>query len=571
MKKQATEIPSGTTIADSSTDFSGYMPRRTLDEDLVDFMYNEDVKKKNDENGKQFFDNSMTTQALINAIGSPMPLAHNRRKITWNIPRLDLIWRSNPYVKRAIRWISSKALIKGIDISSQDDRVTSKEIGLTQESLKKQYRPFKRMLELGLAYGGSAGLVVLKDKHSKEDYKNPLNINTVRKGDFEGIKALARWYQIEPALDKGLVQEIGEEYGITDPDLLGQPLYYRVNLSGGLSGFSGLSRDKPLGETMLVHRSWLLLFNPHSLSHIETQIERYWSSSIIETASVDLERHEMLWSATAKSAIKNNLGTLKINGLGNTVMNSHSKKLVNSKIELIKETTNHGIVALDAKDDFKFESSNLTGNEKALEQSMKQLANALSAPVNVLFPDIVNFDEDSYNQSLYEVEDMQDMELRPMYERLVPIIYRHLFGKKINHFKFNFNPIMTLSQYRKSEVMKNMMEVVDQAYQDGFIAQKDGIKMLADLIDNPSNIFHNISKDYIDQVERGDENGDIITSNTFKIELAKALNQFQNEQNGLSGVEQPESSTEGKEKGGDPTKSKRLFKRNPLNREKAKE
>jgi len=73
------------------------------------------------------------------------------------------------------------------------------------------------MLELGLAYGGSAGLVVLKDKHSKEDYENPLNVNTVRKGDFEGIKALARWYQVEPALDKGLVQEIGEEYGITDP------------------------------------------------------------------------------------------------------------------------------------------------------------------------------------------------------------------------------------------------------------------------------------------------------------------------------------------------------------------
>ena len=556
-------------VDSSTTEIHPYVPRRMLDQDLMDYAYNEKVAKNND--GKvTFFDNTIQTQASINAIASPIPMQNNRRSITWNIPRLDMIYRVNPYVKRAVKWISSRALIKGIDISSQDEKVTSKEIGSTQEILNKLYAPLKELVEKGLVYGGSAGLIVLKGRYSEQDFEKPLIINSVKKDEFQGIKVLSRWYQIEPALDKPLISEIGEEFGITDPNMLGKPMYYRVNLSNGLQGFSGTNANKPLGKTMLVHVSWLLLFNPNILSHIETQVERYWSSSIIETAYVDLERHEMIWSATTKSGIKNNLGVLKIYGLDSTIVNEHTRAVMNGKIGLIKESSNHGVVAIGEKDDFTFAQSTLSGNEKVLDQSMRQLSNALSTPINILFPDIKNFDEESYLQSLYEVEDMQGSQLRPFYERLIPIAFRSLYGKKINHFKFDFKAIMTISQEKKAMVMNTMMEVVETAYEAGFIPQKDGIKMLTDLLDNPSNIFHNISKDYIEQVEKGDEQGKIITANTAKIELAKELNQFSDNNSGVSGVEHPDSKDGGK-KGGDPTKSKRLFKRNVMNEKKGQE
>ncbi len=128
---------------DSLGDFNQFVPRRTLDQDLIDFSYNEKMNEKQ-KNEKSFFDNSLNTQALVNAIGSPMPLAQNRRGVTWNIPRLELIHRSNPYVIRAVNWISSKSLIKGIDINSQDDKITSKELGETQENLMKLYRSLKK-------------------------------------------------------------------------------------------------------------------------------------------------------------------------------------------------------------------------------------------------------------------------------------------------------------------------------------------------------------------------------------------------------------------------------------------
>lgn len=557
-----------------SSDFD-LVPRRFLDDDLSHYTFNKEFEKKQEEqnNGKQFFDNTLSLQAGVSNLASPVPMMSNRRSYTWNIPRLDLVWRSSPYVKRAVDWISSKLLIKGIDINTQEESVTTKELNLTQQEFKNLYRPLQKMAESALVYGGGANLIIIKDRQSAEDYMKPLIIGDIKKGEFLGLKPLARWYQIEPAIDQPLVTQIGEEHGITEADLLGQPMYYRVNLSGGLGGFSGLNGKGVMqqGRPILVHRSWLLIFNPYSLSHIETQVERYWSQSIIEVASVDLERHEIIWSATTKSAVKNNIGIVSIDGFESTLANEYSKKIVNEKIELMKYTTNHGLITLGSKDTFSFAQSSLAGNEKAIEQSMKQISTAFDVPVSVMFKDNAKFDEESYLQSLYGVENMQEKELRPSINKLIKIVYKSLFGKKIKSFDFEFKPIVTMTQKQKAEVMKIMGEVLSMAHEDGAIPTKDYIRMLGDLGNNPSNIFHQISEDYIDEILKGDEDGKTITSNTFKIELAKALNQFQQEQNGISGVEHPESASGGKSTGGDPTKSKGLFKRNTLNPNKGKE
>lgn len=544
-----------------------HVPRRMLDEDLINYGVVEELEKKNKENDKQFFDNQM----VISQLASPISSSANRRSITWNIPRLEAIWRVSPYVKRSVDWLSSKLFIKGIDINSQDEKVTSKELNMTQQAFKNLYRSLQKVAEWGFVYGGSAGLIIIDGRQSKEDYEKPLIINSIKKGEFVGLKPLTRWYMIEPAIDKPLITKIGEEEGIYDADLLGQPMYYRVNLSGGLGGYSGLNKpDNIQGNWITVHRSWLFIFNPYSLGRIESQVERYWSSSIIETASIDLERHEIIWSATAKSAVKNNLGILNIDGFESTIANNYSKKVINEKIEVMKYTTNHGLITLGGKDKFAFAETNLSGNEKAIEQSMKQISNAFGVPVNVLFNDNTKFDEENYLQSLYGVENMQEKEIRPMFTALIKILYKHLFGKKISNFDFEFKPIMTLTMKQKAEIMKIMGEVISKAHEDGAIPTKDYIKMLSDLGNNPSNIFHHISEDYIDEIEGGDDEGKTINANYFKIELAKALNQFQQEQ-GLAGVESPSSGMQGKQQGGDPTKSKGIFKRNTLNPNKGKE
>lgn len=528
----------------------------------------------------QFFDNDMTSQLEASLITGIQGSSQNRRGITWNIPRLEVVYRSSPYAQRAIQWRASTLLIKGIDLNTQDKNFTSNQLGVIQQHVSNTYyEPLVNMFRWGFLYGGSGAIKVVKGRTGESDFAKPFDPDSVKKGEFLGLKPLARWYQIEPALDKGLVSQVDPEQGIYNASEIGKPIFYRVNFSGGLSGYSGLN-EKDLqannlmkqGKQILVHRSWLYIFNPFPLGHIETQIERYWSKSIIEVASLDLERHGIIWSATAKSAVKNNLGVLNIQGLDATLRNEYTNKVVNSKLDLIKYTTSHGIVALGEKDTFTFAESSLAGNEKAIEQSIKEISSAFGTPANYLFSDPNFYDEANYLQCLNGQEDTQKNDVYAMLYDLVKILAKHLYGKKIEDFSFDFKSILTLTPAQKADVMGKMVTVLKEAHEAGFIDTLTGIQALPDILNNPSNVFSHLNEKYLERIKQGDENGDPITATWFKIELAKALNQFQNKEGqGLSGVESPESSTARVKKGGDPTKQDKLIKRNTLNPDKGKE
>ena len=145
---------------------------------------------------------------------------------------------------------------------------------------------------------------------------------------------------IEPALDMGLISEVGDKNGIYDTDLIGTPEYYRVNpLSGGLGGYggyktkdhNGMPVNKP-SDYLIVHRSWLYILNATITGHIETQVERFWSPSIIEPARNSLDRYEVIWSATVKSAVKNNIGILTFIGFRPIVIKFSYKSSVTREV-----------------------------------------------------------------------------------------------------------------------------------------------------------------------------------------------------------------------------------------------
>jgi len=553
-----------------------YAPRAT-DIGLMGFKEQKEMEDAV-KNNVQFFDNDISAQIGANLEMAPQSQSLNTRGITWNIPKLEQTWRSSPYLKRAVQWNASK-LMKGIDINSNDDNLTSNQLNTIQSKLTLNfYRPLKKIFEYGFIYGGSAGIKIIKNKTNESDFKEPFNLKDVKIGSFLGIKPLTRWYMIEPALDKGLVKEVDPDKGIMDAQEIGQPMYYRVNFSGGLSGWSGVNDEQikqkgynKQGSQILVHRSWLYIFNPYSMGHIETQVERYWSESMMEVATRDLNRHEIIWTATGKSAVKNNMGVLNINGLDSVVRNERTNKVISDKISLVKYGSNHGVIALGEKDKFTFASGNMGGNKDVIEQSMKHISLAFRTPLNDMFNITTDYDEDAYLQILDMVRDTQMSEVSPILEDLIGILSKHLFGKKAGDFTFEFKPLLSLTPKAKADVMKIMMETLATGHQEGLIDTLTGIQMLPDMLNNPSNMFTHLNEDYIKMIKKGAEDGTPITANWFKIELAKALNQFQDKEGkGTSGVDNPKSSTARVEKGGDPTKSSRGIKRHSLSPEKGK-
>jgi hypothetical protein len=555
-----------------------YAPRMT-DVSLIDFKTEKEIQKVSKDK-HNFFDNDIASQASASIMVAPQSQGMTNRGITWNIPLLEQTYRSSPYLKRAIQWRSSNLMMKGIDINVGDNTLSSKQLSLIQQTLQtKHYRPLVKMFKYGELYGGGAVIKVVRGKTSEADFKKPFKHSYINKGEFLGLKPLTRWYMIEPALDQGLVKEVNADDGVYCAEEIGQPMYYRVNFGGGLSGFSGFNAQeirnngqKIQGNNVLVHRSWLYIFNPYQLGHIETQVERYWSESLMEIASRDLNRHEIIWTATAKSAVKNNLGVINIKNLDYTIRNAQTNKIIKDKIDLMKYTTNQGVIALGEKDQFQFATGNLSGNEKTLEQSMKHISLAFGTPLNILFNDMSMYDENSYLQILSGLEDVQKSEISPIMEDMIKILSKHLFGKSIGEFSFEFKPILTLTPKAKAEVINIMIEALGKAHQEGFIDTQTGIEALPDILNNPSNIFSHLNDKYINMIKKGSEEGEPITANWFKIELAKALNQFQNKEEGkgISGVESPQSSAGRVNKGGDPTKSDKIIKRHSLNPEKGK-
>lgn len=568
-----------TSSLEEKTEGKGFIENEVVDKitdsDLIQYSFHYDFEKNADKNHSMFFDTvsevpitNLGTFDYQQALG-----AKNTRWITFNIPAIDALSRSNPFVRKSTNYLSSKPLIYGIDINTIHNDLKSEELFVIQNKLKTLYKPLKETGNKGITYGGAAGLIWIKGQTSSAKLKEPLDIRTVRKSSFLGIKPLARWFQVEPALDKGLITEVGPGTGFRDASVLGMPMYYNVNLSGGLAG-DGDRKD------YLVHASRLLLYQAEIPSFIETQIERFWGPSIVELAWNELRKDSRLWDATTKSAEKNNMGVLKIKGLSLAgQVNKNVQNRINARLSLIKQGSSKNVLPIDESDDFQFVNAALNGNSDVIRLSNSRLAGAFRVPVSVLFPNEKGDAEDkSYIQSLSQLEDEQERIYRVWFETLLPIIIKSEIGRKVEYVSFKFNPIETLTTKEKAEIANTNMKTIEMAYVNGFTDKSGGIKMMDDVNKNPEFLAQSINERYRREVLDKAEKGVFETYNSDQINIARELNQISKDQvkdnikdkKGKSGVKNP-LSEKGKVEGGDPTKSKGVLKKNVLNRQKAKE
>jgi len=538
---------------------------KATDMGLNNFEYNFYSDKGMGKESKSLFFDSIADVPITSAgafdsnraVGS-----RNTRWITFNIPAIDALSRANPFVKKSVNYLSSKPLINGIDINSPRNQLKSEDEIVVLETLKDLYVSLKSVLSKGYTYGGAAGLLCFENQFSPEDLKKPLIISKIKKGSFLGIKPLARWFQVEPALDKELIKEVGGDTGINDARMIGMPMYYNVNLSGGMVGNSDRA-------DFVVHISRLLTYNAELPSYIETQIERFWGPSIVELAWNELSKDSRLWNAITKSAEKNNMGIFKIKGLGlGTQVNATSKARIETKLSYIKFGSTNNIIPIDANDDFDFADASLSGFNDILNSSNSRLAGAFKVPVSVLFPNVAGDDEDkSYIQSLTELNDTQMRVLRVWYNRLLPVIIKSKIGKTVKDVMYSFNPIETQTLKERAEMAKTNSDTVLNLYNIGAIDKASAIKIVDTIAKDPKYMSQNIHIKYKKEILAMAEKGEFETANSDKIEVARELNQMQEDSKGTAGVNNPASNNSG---GGNPKVTKKPLKKNVLNPDKGK-
>ena len=575
-------ISSGTVTKEISSNKKGVeteIQDNIMDNNLIAYQFYKDMMADNDKKGNvMFFDTTDPLSIPTTTYGSSEInrglMVKNTRWITFNIPAIDALSRGNPLVKKAVNYLSSKPLINGIDINSSE--MDSQQTYTVNRIYKNLYASLRSWLSKGINYGGSGGLLWFQGDDNR-NLQEPLILSKVKKDSFRGIKPLSRWFQIEPDLKSSLIQDVDPKRGINDARMVGMPEYYNVSLDGGMAGDNTRKQYK-------VHVSRLIIFNAEMPSFIETQIERYWGASIIELAWADLNIDHRLWRATAKSLDKNNMGVYKIDGLGlaGSQMSTSQRNKYAIRMSLLKESSAQNVLAIDGRDSFEFANAALSGYSDILNINHSRLAGSFRVPLSVLFPGEKSDDEDKlYLQSLQELQDIQELYLRPALNVILPVIIKSEIGKTISDINYTFNPIETQTLKDKADMFKIMAEGLETLKRIGAIDTSSAINMVDDINKNPLNISQNINVKYRELIMKEAEQGIFHTDISDKIDLAEALNQFNQEggsdngkklsgkQKGFAGSTNLQSEVRVAE-GGNPKNQNRPMKRHSLNEDKGK-
>jgi len=485
----------------------------------------------------------------------------SRRNISWQIPKQDAIMRDIPYFDKGSSWKATRALINGIDLNSRTSK--SDELNNIKTEIASLFAPLHKVIKLGDFNGASAGLLVFDDCVDNEDYETPLKISNIKKGSFKGIRALTRFYQIIPSLDDELVTKVNDDIGIYNADEIGQPVYYRVNLSGDTEAKYRWFR---------VHRSRILWYASIELTWIEKRIELYGGPSLLERCYTDFARYESLVAQVNKLAQRSNVPILNIHGLPQASLNNQNfVNRVMQKIKSINYTASAGNMILlgDAdRETFKFETAQFNGILDIMKHERQNLAAAIEAPTSVLFNEPDDNDDNVY---LTKIKEIQEGKIRNWFSILIPIISKNIYGKMIKDFSFTFKSLEFVSEKDKAERLKVVGEILHQWYEDEVIDILSYQAMMKVSMENVSDMPHEITKEYIDYVERQTKlNADNpMTKKRRDIELAIALNHA-NKDNADSGggASNPvESAEKGKEQGGNQEKKKPTVKV-PIKKEK---
>lgn len=521
-----------------------------LDEETKEQVEDNKVKANK---AKSFFDavnnplqalGSNTYDLTYNGLG-----LQNKRNISWQIQKQDTLMRSVPYFDKASSWKATRALINGVDINSKDPKV--EDLTRTQGDISKLFPSLHPVIKWGDFYGGSGGLIIIDGIETEQEYMSPLNINLISKGQFRGVKPLSRLYQIQPDLSSGLVTKVGEEIGIYDANEIGEPLYYRINLSGN---------SETNNQYFKVHRSRILLYRSIDLTWVENRIEMYFGPSILERCYSDFARYESFVAQVNKLAQRSNIPVLNVKNLPQASLNGQRfAEYVTARIKGINFSASSGnMIVLGDKDTEQFKYENATFQELAdLAKLYRQNFSAsLEAPTGVVFNDSEIDDEAKY---LTKVREIDERVVRTWFNKLIPLSYRNRYGKTLKDFDFSFKSLEMPTEKEKIEKMKLGAEMLSILWKDNVIDGESYVKMLKAMPNNVSDVFNEITEAYIKHISEC-EDGEVFNKMYVDIKLATALNhlQGQGEDGGSNNLaNKVQSAQGGQSKGGDPKATKK--------------
>jgi phage-related protein (TIGR01555 family) len=178
-----------------------------------------------------------------------------------------------------------------------------------------------------------------------------------------------------------------------------------------------------------------------------------------------------------------NLRVMKIEGLEQIFATGSQKvqsDLYNTVQAMNSLMNNNSIQVIGQNDDYITHQYTFGGIGETYDRFMMDVSGAAEIPVTKLFgrsPAGMNATGESDLTNYYDtIEEKQEAYLRPVYDKLFPIILMSVFGAIPDDFDFAFNPVRKPNNDEMADLASKNTDSITKAFQAGLISQQTALK-----------------------------------------------------------------------------------------------
>ncbi len=405
------------------------------------------------------FQNPMTRSGVF----MPNPLEATEYPLTrftrdWQT--INALYRSHWIVRRIIDVMPEDMLKNGYHILTQLSPDQIKKIVRCDRTTRTS-RKILEGLKWGRLYGGAGALIMIEGHENSLD--QPLDYDTVMPGSYKGLLVLDRWSGVTPE-DKFVSD-------ISDPEF-GMPEYYTIS-------------SDALTVGIRVHHSRIIRFLGRPLPYLEQMAETYWGASEIEHVFDELRKRDNVSWNIAMLTFMANLRVMKMDGMSQVlaVGNEQSQmQLYNTIQGMNAMMNNNSLQILGEGDSYETHQYTFGGIGETYDRFMMDVAGAAETPVTKLFgrsPAGMNATGESDMQNYYDtIEEKQEAELRPVYDKILPIMFISTLGGIPDDWDYEFNPIRRPRDDEMADLASKNTDSVTKAFQAGMVSQRTALKEL---------------------------------------------------------------------------------------------
>lgn len=336
-------------------------------------------------------------------------------------------------------------------------------------------------LRWGRLYGGAGGILLLRGQEALLD--RPLDLDSILPGTFAGLHILDRWSGLAPSMS--LVEDM------SDPDF-GLPEFYTINAPG-----------KTLG--MRVHHSRLIRFTGRELPYLEKVAELYWGESEVEALYRDVVKHDNVANNMAALTFRANIDTMSVPNLDqlfSITAAEQQRRFWHTMQAQSVMRSNFGMQLVDKDSTVTNTQYSFAGLNEVYEAMCLDLSGASRIPATKLFgraPAGMNATGESDLINYYDyVDTLRESVLRPILERLLPVISMSAWGAVPDEVTISFPSLWTPTASEVAEIALKKAQAVRDMFQAGLLGVDTAQKELKKLSEE-TGMFDSITEEEIER------------------------------------------------------------------------